>query len=362
MKPIYRFTAFLVILFTPMFAFGENILSVEHGDLKITLTERINRSFDVTVETGKPGVISEVFALENPSRLVIDVLDIQSRRSFSETIKHTLFSSLRIGIHPSKTRLVFDINYPQQPFFSSKTLGSKILVHVGLPGISPQEQAKVETKEAVEVEAKKTEPMPVEQKIVEPAPPAKTEPNAVVKPTEPKVEAKTPEKQEVAKKVDVPEIAKPLDTITKEKELPQKESAKVEVEEVGLSPSIEEKDDSIESAPDGFFIDPQEKAIVKNIVFKRTQDKENAIAIEVEHLGRYSFLKSAPQSYSLVIENAQAEEENVVLTQFPPQDYKGIEAVTAYRKGKNIIVKVYVEKGITLLPYRQGNELWIKAS
>src|SRR5690606_28262669 len=103
-----------------------------------------------------------------------------------------------------------------------------------------------------------------------------------------------------------------------EKEEPdaQEPSPTVKVEE---STPSQEEDDFFEEQSDGFFDDSKQRALVQKITFSKTPDNENGIAIAVEHLGRYSFVKSAPQSYSLVIENARAEDDTVTLTQFPPE-------------------------------------------
>lgn len=384
MKRLFQLTLSVLLALTPALAVAQDLLSVTHGGLSISLSEKANGSFRVAIKTNQKSISTEILALENPSRLVVDVLDVKSNSSLSQTITHPLFTSLRIGVHPSKTRLVFDINHPRQPFFTENKNGNELIIDLGLPGISKPPVEAVEPQVEAPVAPTQVEPVavtpaveatPKEAPVVkehtkEPAI-VKEEPTPVaieeeVKVTPP-VEQKAPE-VEAVKPVEAVEVETPEATTAAENEAvvepiaPEATTETSEKEKLEVVPGIEEQDTSLESSDGGFFPETQERALIKDILFKRTQDRENAIAIQVENLGRYSFIKSAEQSYSLVIENAKAEEEeNIMLTQFPPEGYQGIEAVTAYRKGKNIIVKVWVEKNVTLLPYRQGAELWIKA-
>lgn len=399
MKRLFQITLLALFTLLPASAFSQELLSVKHGGLSISLSEKANGSFRVAIKTTQKSISTEILALENPSRLVIDVLDVKSNSSLSQSISHPLFTSLRIGVHPSKTRLVFDINHPRKPFFSESKNGNELTVDLSIPGIS---KPAVETAEPeVPVAATKEIAIPKESDAVKQTPDPTVE--AVDVKEEPKAEIITPEvkeaKTEITPTPDAEELkfeAQPVieenapeKNVEESAQIPAtqetavipvtqeatKTEAAVESNELNtavepnivptpeVTPGIEEQDTALESNDGGFFPESQERALIKDILFKRTQDQENAIAIQVENLGRYSFIKSAEQSYSLVVENAKADdEEKIILTQFPPEGYQGIEAVTAYRKGKNIIVKVYVEKNITLLPYRQGAELWIKAS
>jgi len=79
-------------------------------------------------QTGTP---FEVTFIEEPSRLVVDILDGISRESAAfETTDSTMIDRVRIGRHPDKSRLVLDLKEGSTPTYTATEFGQAIVVSI----------------------------------------------------------------------------------------------------------------------------------------------------------------------------------------------------------------------------------------
>ncbi len=363
-------------------AFAENLTSVHHAGLNVAL-DKVNNEYNLTVERKKKGsspLTVDAFSLANPTRLVIDIIGHRSPKSADYPLKKDVISGVRFGVHKDKTRIVIDIDKTQEPYFNiNKLSGDKINVSFNFDTLSipttptaeipttipveePKKIAKIikePTKEPVKnntapiikyptVKAPAVVEQPIVKPRVEEPEPVKIEPVEVM-PVEPPVTKPKPYVVEKPKEKENIKIAKKTTPIPK-KVIPIEPIPQIEEPKVPPTPQ------TVETPPYA-----PKTAIVDKISFQRvSKSKTPAIVVAVNNLDTYTFLQKRPQAYSLTLENTRATDTHVMLTQFPPEDFNGIEAVTAYKKGNNLVVKIYVEKGIKLLPYRLENELWVK--
>jgi hypothetical protein len=82
------------------------------GDLKITSPSR-----NVFLISGLPRqkTYPTPFSLSSPARVVLDFEDVSIKQNYDLPLLGHLPTGLRLGRHPSKTRLVFDFNLAQAP-------------------------------------------------------------------------------------------------------------------------------------------------------------------------------------------------------------------------------------------------------
>ena len=189
-------------------------------------------AFNVEVSTkGAPIEAPEVFTLDNPPRLVIDLPKVEVKGSKKTELKSDKITGIRVGVHPGKARIVIDLVSPTVPGFvvapaaAGRPLGVKIdFAASGSPGEpdvkpvdlsdlpKPDEDAELNPAEAAPAKTAKTgpakvEPIKAEPAITEPekieiakAQPVKPEPKAtpIRAPKEPvKKPAKQPEAEAI---------------------------------------------------------------------------------------------------------------------------------------------------------------------
>ena len=69
---------------------------------------------------------TEVLPVPDPARLVVDIRNKGPKKGSSKSINHTLLKKIRIGVHPNKTRIVFDLPYDSEPKFDSVVEGGML--------------------------------------------------------------------------------------------------------------------------------------------------------------------------------------------------------------------------------------------
>lgn len=342
------------------------VLSESGGDIRLTITP------EGGVTSLKHDLTANVFAIENPTRLVIDVPQHRSKSPYSVPLNHPVVSGLRLGVHPDKTRLVVDIKDSRQPDYSVRSdqeLGA-LVIDVRFSGPPPEIPPPLTQPE--------TPPGPVfEPPTADVAPPA----TDVAPPAMPNVidQAKTVEepaqaKQDIfasadAKKDVAPPAMKPLEPPTGE----TSEAYVVRDNTVIKAPT--EKKEALgthmnvgtvqpTTPPQGDQAVSTSAAKVKGIFYQTTKkSKMSSIVVDVDGLNTYSLSQRDKNKYELVLENARLVGEHLTLPQFPPDTFTGFEVVVARPMGDgNVAINVYVEENVKLFPYIARGRLWLKAS
>ncbi|MCB0358790.1 MAG: AMIN domain-containing protein, partial [Bdellovibrionales bacterium] len=154
-SPVVTSLIFSLSVLLPPPAVAESIASVEAGGLQFDLQRLEERGsgvyrLSIREQSGAPvDALPEVFTLENPTRLVVDVPGYAARSSFRTTVNDSWVRLARVGVHPSKVRLVFDLAGSSVPVFRAESVGGKPRVLFG-ESLPTQESVPVEARGAVD--------------------------------------------------------------------------------------------------------------------------------------------------------------------------------------------------------------------
>ncbi len=249
-----------------------------------------------------------VFSLENPPRLVVDVSGHQSRSPFEQALNDQHLSKIRIGVHPEKVRLVLDLKRPAQVDYT----------------VIPDKFTGAVSVDFVFGGRRET-----------PTPTASTE-----EPIEPETETPSP-----TETILIPEDSE---------EETENVAPTVETELEGKTKSVDITETPDQGVSGGL-------AQITGINFSSfTADGRPAVVVAVGGLGNYSLVKRSDKIFELVLENAKLKDDHLALPYFAPDGFSGMEAVIAKQESKNVVVKIYVEKGTKLTPFRTKGQLWLK--
>ena len=285
----------------------------------------------------------EVFALENPGRLVIDVPNkrLKSAKRLSLDAPH--LETLRLGVHPDKMRIVLDMKVNTPPSFVKDYSANEKRAVVSF-SFSPSQPAKI-------VEAKAVEPI---KKI-----------EIIEKRATPEQNSKPVEISKASSKVELPEKIEPESTIKpaaviSEIESQNRQSTTTSTEQ--LSKLNKKQTDALAEQKE---IKKLAQALVTTVVFRKLeQSNQPAVMLQVSGLNTYSLSRKRENLYHLTLDKAKLNGNHLALPLFPPEEYQGFEVVIAEQKKDKVLVKVFVEENISLSPFivRSKEELWVKAS
>ena len=361
----------------------------------------------------------EVFPIDGPPRLVIDIPKLTSKTSQSITVDHARVSSVRVGVHPNKTRIVLDLSADSvAPRFAVRKLpggdgyGVAVTFSGALPAEdshadsggtddgsgdvapesakkSPPEQAAKQTAKAVK-EAGKPEKIEddaiaslFEEELKKSAAARKAGTKAAPAPKaqdadvldsamgdgDPvslsggKAAAKTGEK---SAKVAAPPPDEPsFDEDLGESSIPEEkteEPAKV-AKKGGVAEEAGVPEEAITETVDSGTPSDGKGNVVKGIFYQMTSGaKVPAVVFDVEGLSSYTLKKKKPDLFELTLDNVKLAGRHLTLPQFPPDAFFGFNVIVAKEEGKNVAVKIYIEEGVKLFPFIAKKQLWLKAN
>ncbi|MFN8390494.1 MAG: type IV pilus secretin PilQ [Bdellovibrionota bacterium] len=287
--------------------------------------ERGNGFSRYIVDLGKDGAsgdpVFDVTMVNNPARLVVDVLGESGRRNRELNVSDDEFlKSVRLGAHKDRTRLVFDVRQnvaPESMEHEVDTQNGKLIVTFHNAGVQPtlaQATAPVQTASAEQ-----------------PAAPAEEAPvTAVVEPklSDETVVAEAPKTEEVA--------AAPV------------EAAPVEVAKVET-----EKAEPVAAAAVG-------DVTVESLKFEKTNNDPGHVVIAMTNEAPYEIRKTAPSEYVLTIGGAKADP----MTEYPqiaPKGFPGIRSARVSQNMNSTQVRMFVDNGIDLTATPKGNSIVVSA-
>ncbi len=332
---IYLKNLFLIVLFITFLSSSislseENrITTFKESDVHFSLTKDSLNSDKYELEVKResnPLSNLDVFSLLDPTRIVVDIPGSRTNTARNIRIDDSNIKSIRIGIHPSKLRIVIDLTKDKTPFISV----NKITGNVYKVQFSPSENVKKEIKEkkpqeedlSILKETKKT------KKVIQ---------------KRQKIDFIREPKNKFSITPKVKPITKPDDVIKMKEE--EKEKAKKVASKTKKSSNIKRKPTS--QVLDGITFE----------LCKRT--KKPSIVLLISNLGKYSIIRTTKNIYELTLKNASLKDNNLLLPQFPPTTYKELQLVSAREKGKDIIVRIYVGDSVSLEVDNKKNKLCI---
>ena len=382
-------------------ALAAPIVSVREGGLAIVLSEH-KEGFTLALGTNSStGIVPEIFTLESPGRLVVDVPGFQAKSSRSIPIRHGNFSSLRIGVHQGKIRAVFDLK-GQVPSYilSGKSGANEFSVRFGF-GAPPEEapayglnttppgRPKSMPERVVrvpditpEVPRAVPEPQPKVAKVPQVPNPASGPRRPLLvsagtsTPDTPKVPVVKPDPMPDLQKVMPAEPKMPDTSINTAKTTPSvvygepPKPTQVEVPQQQLPvvppqpvPSAKQPPppDSQQLASLATAAKTAGNAVVTGLFFKTVSEGNTpALMVAGTRVKNYSLSRKKPNLFELVLENSKLVGQHLTLPQFPPDTFRGFDVVVASQQANDTVIKIYVEEGSRLSPFRAKNQLWVK--
>ena len=291
--------------------------------------------FHVNRETGglASSVDAEVFAIENPTRLVIDINGFSAKKANKVKIDHPKLKSARIGIHPKKVRIVLDIAGSTIPVFrvnSARSEPGKVSIDFGF-GTSLDQVVPPGMPEVV------LPPPTLDPPVVDPVEPTGPDPAEVDPGTD------------TAPTLPDPPGFSVIDTSSSGKPDPKDD------------PEPRVKQPTQPDKPDVPPVTTSGDTMVRVLRFRQASASgEPALMLDVANLQGYSLGRKGANMYELVLEQAKLAGTYLELPHFPPDSFSGMEVVVARQLSGKVVLKIYVEDGVRLTPYRTEGQLWIK--
>jgi hypothetical protein len=390
-------------------AAAQQIAELRESGLHVVLSKKA-ADFEVAItpEKGLSGLTTDltanVFAIENPTRLVIDIPNQKAKGTRALAINNPVFTSLRIGQHPDKIRLVFDIKDNRQlnynissdanrqallvdVSFSERSSGNETPSSAGynrepetasaelnLEERAPaEESAPQKVKAAPERAAAKAPPEPAsddfnfeQPETAKPpakakANPVKEEPPAPKQPLPKENEWEAPLSPPASSKTKPQETAKPIDDglfnpPPRAEDRAPIESPEQAQESLKSELALQMKDSSTSPGPI-----TSAAAKVSGIYYQSPKDSNvSAVQIDVDAHSTYSLTQRDNNRFELVINNAALAGSHLSLPQFPPDTFSGFEVILARSQGQDVVVNIYVEDGVKLSPFIAKGKLWLK--
>lgn len=311
-----------------------------------------------------------VFALDKPARVVIDIPRVRVATSqIVETSEMSPIRQIRIGKHSRKTRVVFDLDFDELPKYTWSASANEL--ELQFPGntiqevsLEPEEVAPVEieeTEEIVAVEEKPAEavaiqipqilsghyivkeesramltPSVIEEKVIEePQEIAEVEPETVVE--ELAVASITEAKIDETDLV-VEREAEVVAELKNEIEIPER----IIVQEPAEVASVETAQPEVAAAISAPISEDDQKFL--GVQFD-IEDGDSQVKLSLAKRSEFQLVKKKAELYELVIPEAEAEAEHLLLPFFPPSTHSGFTYIHPKKVDDSIVVAIGVEKG-----------------
>ncbi len=351
--------------------FSEERRLGSHEGMELTLVSSANTDDSSSIKFTIPKNSSpQIFKLENPDRLVMDIPGLKLRNNKTLTLAaNEPLKAVRIGVHPDRVRVVFDLKAGQIPEYTVSPDGRRVSLTFGkspsdasaMMASLNQNSSKAKNsgqnvnsvissalqnlpKETVV--AKKTIPVPVPAKIEQPS----KKSDSSVSNTDPEevfpLSPSSPAKIHASEGADEHSVKGRLadKTLVESPDMP-KVSAPVAA---ALNPS------SLQSPLSGGLK-------VSAIGFERDKNSQiPMIKISMTQRTPYTLTRTGQRAYRLTIPGATFAEEHLTLPQFPPQDFKGVTLVNPEKGNGQVEFFIGVDRDTKLASFSNDNEIWIK--
>lgn len=267
---------------------------------KITV-QGVKDSVRLRVETPESFEAS-VFALDAPSRLVIDLggLKLKSHQT-PKVPKNQLVKGIRMAVSREKVRIVLDLKTKTVPDYSTSQQDNVFLLLVN------------EASDIMQLQKPVDAPTP--------APSVTPTPQLTAAPTVPAQ----------------PEIVTP------------EPSPSLSQEAATVSPPVSATPASLESPALSLL----------GIVF----DKGPDLALRLQLSAESGFsLTREKEYYLLSIRGCTVSGQHLLLPHYAPEGFSGINVVKSDASGSDLMIRLYAPRSTRLSAFRNGNEIWVRAS
>ena len=260
---------------------------------------------------------TEVFALEGPSRIVLDIYGLKLKSHQSPKIpRNKLIKGIRMALSAGKIRIVLDLKPVKIPEYSTSQQGNEFILSIN------------EISDILKLQ-KSEEPVATPAPVAETPVSAESVGSAVVTLEVPGVPVITPTPELVPSPVPTAPPAEPTLEV-----LPE--------------PSVQAE----VPAADGALV-------LKGLVFDNGVDVALRLQLSMESGFR---LTREKDFYLLTVNECGVSGRHLLLPHYAPEGFSGINVVKPDIEGQNLLVRLYVPRTVRLSAFRNGNEIWIRSA
>lgn len=312
----------LFFLIGTTFASAEKLINKDFSNFKVELIED-NNSTKLKITSNDKIEIKDLFDLENPNRIVVDINNLKLKSNKNLNTKNSKeLKQIRLGKHSNKVRFVLDLKGNAIPKFNWSAENEKTISLV----INNNTTLALPQKPII---TKKTTDIVVNKK------------SGVT--NIPKAEQLVKDKLVDQNIIQNDNIAKSNLRIAN-----NKENAKNPKK---LNPIKEKRKNENSDAEQG----------LENIKFYFKKEKKTPLVrfIMVKKPA-YTLKKKDSKKYILTIDDANIRWPHLELPQFPPRDFRGFTMIMPERKNGRLEISIGVERDSKVSSFTKDNEVWLK--
>lgn len=372
---------FLGGLFTSKIALAQSSTLLEWSEdgLGIVLDSNSSSEAQVTINIGD-GSLRATFAVDNPSRIVLDLTKVTLKGSRSVKVaRPALIRGIRLGVHKDQVRVVLDCEGERSPKFAVEGSTGSIRVTLrALQGAQPVvESTPIAPTIAPTVAAKAT----VEQELI-----SGTVSSASTIPTttqdvssESEISQSSVSSEPASSSVSVSSTPTQLPALTIEAaptavatatQIPRPSATHTPIQNARALSTQDMPAGVLPSSPPTPLVGsptPAMQAIevprnlVRGIIFDEpSADSQPALRIVLSSRSQFTLLKMDDKNYELNLPGFTLEAPHLSLPQFPTDNFTGITFVSAASSAAGIRIKIGVDRGTRLSAIMRGLDLVIR--
>lgn len=334
------------------------IMEIENSSLTASIKSQSKADYNLEIKfqefisaTFRPNI----FTLKNPSRVVVDLPSVISKTASSDSSSHPLFSGLRLGVHPDKTRIVIDLNDQVGEVEINSKLINESSLSVNLK-FNEEDVKFVKNTTSRNNTIKETKTNRPTNSNIPGASLIKLNPQN--KPTHQTSSIKEPILKASEEQKNIP-------SITSEKVTKNQYSNELVIpttkSQIG---SLENKENKYDGPPEdeiitSSVISNSSPTVINGVKYERDSNGKPAIRIDVSNLKNYRVLPKNKNVFELIIDNSKLEDSQLSYPLFPPDDFEGFEVVVPSLSAESVIIKIYLEEGKEPQAFRTSKDLWV---
>ena len=369
-------TACFFILFTlPSLGFSQSQPLSEFSDdgLKFSLSSSdVNlRRLVIKQIQNKPNdkpLNLDVFVVENPFRLVIDIPNWTLRTVKTLNINDGFISAIRTGKHLDKIRLVLDIKTFYAPHFlvTEVKTEKEFVVDIDFSkqsetAVSSQTSVLEKTKEETVSEISSSSESSLASSEKSSFSPASSSSGSVESEYSVEQSQSSSQSSLVEAITKLPQSPSKITGFRLQEPASSSSSFPPDVEEI--KQPTQEKTIVETQAVSEEMSEASSVSYLKGIYYQTSKNSDiSTVMLDIEPLIETCTLKKKSKGiYELTLEGAALAGDYLTLPQFPPDTFSGFEVIRASASNNNVLIEIFVEDNITISLFRAKDHLWIKA-
>lgn len=310
----------------------------------------------------EPQSTAVVELIENPYRIVLDITPAQKngglKRNKTFTVKHPPIKSVRLGAHPDKIRVVFDLTSTARPNFNFSAEGGVAALQLMLAPAPSSIPSKIES--AAPSPAATEKPRSAAQTPIESATP-EAEPTSQPSSDQPKatpIDVSTTESTPTQSAQT--EAAKTETTVPQPVSSAEPETSKNQQPITTPSPQVTSTPPRVSS---NIKVPQPQGRILEKISFDIAGEKRFPIVrLALSVKSPFTLARTGALSYTLTLSEASLAGPHLELPYFPPSDFSGLSVVQARGKNGQVEITIGVEGGVKLASVVKDKEIWIRTT